>query len=280
MFNRETRRNKLTNHILWLGLMFWKMHGRKSYFAMPNEALTPDCSSVNYTVTVCAALYSLRRGSNNVVIAQTYLANMCGFDTKTIRECIKRLIACGIILDQIENRDNKLAHHKNTFTYVLKPLPESGFFFCPRAIFADKLKAADFAEQLFMCRAQSTEYGKSWNSYNDLCKNRGHRNRSRTMASIGKLVEPGLLKKTVRKAVVRAKAVFVDNIYRVSGLAKILVKRENRPATTGRNSNRKNDISIPPHSLPLFRRNVKYLNKENLFCFPEPPKFVQCRLDF
>lgn len=66
-----------------------------------------------------------------------------------------------------------------------------------------------------LCHANHCEYGKSWNSYGDLCHKMGFGKgqRSEVMRLIGNLAEQGLIKKTVRKV----KGVYVDNIYRICG---------------------------------------------------------------
>jgi Cdc6-like AAA superfamily ATPase len=72
-----------------------------------------------------------------------------------------------------------------------------------------------FAVYFFLCCVNHSEYGKSWNSYNDLCLKMGFGKgqRSEVIKLIGGLVELGLIEKTVRQM----NGVYVDNIYRISG---------------------------------------------------------------
>jgi hypothetical protein len=89
-----------------------------------------------------------------------------------------------------------------TSIYQLKPLPVSGFFFAPRHILRlTFITPKMFAVYFFLCYSNHCEYGKSWNSYSDLCLKMGFGKgqRSEVIKLIGSLAELGLIKKTVRK---------------------------------------------------------------------------------
>jgi predicted transcriptional regulator len=209
---------------------------KKSYFALPNEVIekyrTREISAVD--VTLFAALCSLRRYYNGVRASQRTIAVMCGNTKKTVAASVYRLYLAGLIADVITETVKHRKKYKMSI-YVLKPLPVSGFFLVPRRIFGVSIPPKMFAMYLFMCRARSYEYGKTWNSYNDISEKLGYgkNQRSEVVALIGGLVERGLIKKTVR----RIKKVFVDNIYRIIDFENSVIKKkrqsEKRPADTG-----------------------------------------------
>jgi len=185
---------------------------------LPNEVIDlyrlREISAVD--VAVYSALCSLRREYDGVRVSQKRLAFMCGIKSeKTIAASVHRLYLCGLIKNVIIETVNHWKKYK-TSIYCLKPLPDSGFFFVPRQIFRmTRITPKMFAVYFFLCCANHCEYGKSWNSYGDLCVKMGFGKgqRSEVMRLIGELVERGLLKKTVR----RIKGVYVDNIYRITG---------------------------------------------------------------
>ena len=198
-----------------------------SYFILPNDVIelyrTREISAVD--LTVYAALCSLRRKQDGVRISQGSLARICNIGSeKTIAASVERLHKCGliknIIIEIVKHRREKY----ETSVYQLKPLPSSGFFFVPRHIFLyTRITPKMFAVYFFMCRSRSPEYGKSWNSYNDICERLGFGKcqRSEVVRLIGALVKLDLIKKTVR----RIKEVFVDNIYRVCGLEPAAIEK-------------------------------------------------------
>jgi len=190
---------------------------------MPNEVIekyrTREITAVN--VAVYAALCSLRREYDGVRVSQKRLAAMCGVKSeKTVAKSVERLYNSGLIVNIITPVTDNVKKYE-TSIYQLKLLPDSGFFLAPRAIFIHTqilqtpITPKMFAIYLFMCRACSTEYMKSWNSYNDIRENLGFckGQKSEIMRLISRLVICGLLKKTVRQI----NGVFVDNIYRVTG---------------------------------------------------------------
>ena len=252
-----------------------------NYFVMPNEAIEKFAARElsTYDVTIFSALCSLRRElkgiriikgkavycgtgglSNAVQVAQSMLARMTGIAPKTVREAISRLHAAGLIKGVIltDEPKKKKAYMKSTNIYILKPLPSSGFFFAPRNIFMHSrstyegsLKPRDFVMFYFMCYAQSNEYRKSWNSYNDICKRLGYSKdeRSKVVASVGKLVALGVINKKARKI----NGGNVDNIYRVFAIGVInngnISKRDKRKVAPPRATNQK-----------TFRNKVVILN--------------------
>jgi hypothetical protein len=220
---------------------------KANYFVMPNECIELFAARKIRTtdVSVFAALCSQRHNfqgvcvnqfgkstygntrimCNGVQVAQSILANMAGVVSKTVQSSIERLCTVGLIIDVIPGEKPKKSapHIKPVNIYRLKPLSTSGFFFAPRSVFMHSrsvyegsLKTRDLTAFFFMCMAQSQEYGKSWNSYNDICARLGYskNQRSRVIKMIDKLVAVGTLNKKVRK--INGK--FADNIYRVSGI--------------------------------------------------------------
>jgi hypothetical protein len=112
------------------------------------------------------------------------------------------------------------------------------------------MKPRDFAAYADYCHAQNYEYGKSWNSYKNLCERLGFRAdhvRSKVIAIVKKLTGSGLLDKKTRKIFVgkfRNRAqIFVKNLYAVAGFAREILRkiwkfgafrRKNRPAVLHR----------------------------------------------
>jgi len=253
---------------------------KKSYFVMPDEVIekysSREISAVD--VKIYAALCSLRRGRDSVCVTQKRLALMCGISEKTTGVSVQRLYNSGLIPQIVTYSSGraKPKYKKETYIYILKPLPKSGFFFCPRNVFyCYNLSSKMFSVYVFMCKSQSLEYEKSWNSYNDICAKLGFGKcqRSEVMKLINALVALGLIKKTVR----RIKKVFVDNIYRVVGFAEItaqtskIIQKETRPAVNGTHFTQWNfkgyekalnsTLIIPP-----FRENVKpFYQQINIF---------------
>lgn len=190
----------------------------KNYFVMPNELMelyqTRTISAVD--VAVYAALCSLRRNCDGVRLSQRMIAITCNITPKTVAASVRRLYSCGLIANVI-TPTAKSAKKYETSVYQLKTLPDNDFFFAPRHILRQTdIKPKMFAVYFFLCCANHNEYGKSWNSYNDLCLKTGFGKgqRSEMIKLIGSLVELGLIEKTVRKI----DGVYVDNIYRISGL--------------------------------------------------------------
>jgi DNA-binding MarR family transcriptional regulator len=270
----------------------FKKRNKNSYLALPNEVIamyrSREISAPD--LRVFSALCSLRREltgirvedgkvmygglgrqADGVRVSQSYLAEMCGLTRKTVSASINRLADRGLIVGVCAESKSR-GYKKSTNVYILKPLPKRGFFFCPRTIFMKKLSNKQFAVMLFMYRARSVEYNKSWNSYNDICEKLGFgaSKRSEVVKPIGELVSMELVRKTVRKI----KGAFVDNIYRVAGFSKEVAQnviqhraKENRPSRTGTTSskdlgkrNSKNEkLNFINHSIPQINRNVNPL---------------------
>jgi predicted transcriptional regulator len=195
----------------------FKKRGRASYFVLPNEVMelyrTRKISAVD--VAVFAALFSLRREYDGVRVSQERLALMCGITPKTVSVSVHRLYLCGLIRNVITETQSHWKKYKTT-VYWLKALTDSGYFFVPRVIFQHtRITPKMYAVYFFMCQSRHVEYGKSWNSYGDICRKLGFGSsqRSEVMRLIGSHVERGLIKKTVRKI----KGLYVDNIYRICG---------------------------------------------------------------
>jgi len=206
----------------------FKKRNKKSYFVMSNEVMERyRCREISAVdVAVYSALCNLRREYDGVRVSRKRLAFMCGITEKTVSASVYRLYSCGLIRNVITEVVKQVKKYK-TSVYQLKPLPKSGFFFAPRHIFLQtRITPKMFAMYLFMCRACSVEYAKSWNSYGDICDKLGFGKgqRSEVVKLIGSLVECELLKKTVR----RIKGVFVDNIYRVAGFYEVVEKADKK----------------------------------------------------
>jgi predicted transcriptional regulator len=192
----------------------------KNYFVLSNEALELYRQRViNATdVVVFCYLSSLRRRYDGVRVSQKRIAAYCGISSlNTVSSSIQRLYNAGLIEEVVINTRKAIKKYE-TSIYILKPLLKSGFSFVPRSAFAAGLKAKEFVVFVFMCSAYNFEYGKSWNSYNDICDRLGfsRNSRSEIVKIVGRLVETGLLTKKVR----RIKNVYVDNIYRVANYLK------------------------------------------------------------
>ena len=276
----------------------FRKRDKKSYFALTNEVIvmyqSREISASD--ARVFAALCSLRREligiridgdkvtygglgrqADGVKISQAYLAKMCGLTRKTISKSIDRLIDRGLIVGVCSESNRKRGYLKSTNVYILKPLPKRGFFLCPRTLFMHKLSNKQFAVMLFMYRARSFEYEKSWNSYNDICRKLGfsENQRSEVVKIIGELVSMELIKKTVRKM----KGVFVDNIYRVAGFATEVMRnvrknhtKENRPSRKGATSP-KNLVKKESHEKNYLINSIIPPLEENV-----NPLFMQLRL--
>lgn len=233
----------------------------KSYFVLPDEVLqlyrNREISALD--LRIYAYLCNLRREYNGVQVSQKRIAFICGVTAKTVSKSVERLHKSGLIQDIIiETQKCKIKY--KTAIYRLKSLPSSGYFFCQRQVFSCRISHKEFAVYLFMCDAQSHEYGKSWNSYNEICERLGFGKwgRSEVVKLIGRLVEIGLLTKTVH----RVKKVFVDNIYRVVGFAALFKKaptNEKHPVMSRvqftKTTLRKEFTSLV--TIPHFRENVK-----------------------
>jgi len=232
-----------------------------SYFVMSDEVMRlyrkREISAVD--VKVYAYLCSLRREYDGICVCQRQIAFMCGLSAKTVSTSAERLYSCGLIKNIIIETVKQKRKYK-TAIYQLKPLPKSGFCFVTRNIFSHySLKPKMFATYLFMCNAQSHEYGKSWNSYSDICEQLGFGKcqLSEVKRLVKSLVELGLIKKTVRKI----KHVFVDNIYRVCGIMAITAK-ENHPAANRVKFKKQNENAFSIKIIiPLFFQKVKRFRK-------------------
>jgi len=205
---------------------------------------------------------------------------MCGVSEKTVSVSAYRLYQAGLIVSVVTETVKRKIKYK-TSVYILKPLPKSGFFFVPRRIFRHtRVTAKMFAVYCFMCRALSAEYGKSWNSYNDICAKLGFgkNQRSEVVKLIGELVEIGLIKKTVR----RIKKVFADNIYRVVGYAEAVTEKpkqkEKRPDSNGTQSLYTNGKPLSTVIISPLRENVKpFYRQLNIFCLKScEPRQSRC----
>jgi len=215
---------------------YYRSRMGKSYLVLPDELIelyrARQISAVD--VKVYAYLCSLRTKYNGVRVSQKRIALMCGITEKTVSQSVWRLYESGLIRNVIIEVVKRKIKYK-TSIYELKPLPSRGFFFCLRKIFNFGLNFKMFAVYLFLCSAHSFEYGKSWNSYNDILFQLGFNKgqRSELVALIGGLAKLGLVRKTVRQI----KRTFVDNIYRVTGFDEVVKKKsrheEKRPAVNG-----------------------------------------------
>jgi hypothetical protein len=245
------------------------MKKKKSYIVLPDELLelyrSRRISALD--VKVYAFLCSLRREYNGVRISQKRIAFVCGITEKTVSQSVYRLYSCGLIQNIITEVVKRMKRYK-TSIYQLKPLPSRGFFFCLRKIFNFGLSSKMFAVYLFLCNAHSFEYGKSWNSYNDILFQLGFGKgqRSELMVLIGGLLKLGLIKKTVRKI----KRVFIDNIYRVTGFIEPVKHEEKRTATNS--------------TLTLKQLSMKKLFQSNLIIprksITVKPLYIQLSLKF
>jgi predicted transcriptional regulator len=247
-----------------------RMQVKKNYFVMSDEILQLyRCREISaIDVRVYSYLCSLRIKYKGVQVSQRRIASICGITEKTVRKSVYRLFHSGLIERIIiETQKHKIKY--KTSVYVLKPLPDSGFFFCSRFIFMNQISHKAFAAYLFMCDSHSFEYGKSWNSYNDVCVQLGFgkNQRSEVVALIGELVMVGLVKKTIRKI----KGIFVDNIYRVGEFDNISHKhrfKEKHPVTSRVQFKKSFEKKILTSVIiPPFAENVK-------------PHYMQCRFDF
>jgi len=209
----------------------------KSYFAVDNAILMLYQNRTILATDVCVYSYLCSRRKNGlfngVRVSQEKIAFYCGLTRKTVAASIDRLMACGLITAVIHNI-KKARKKYETSIYALKPLPKSGFILIPRFIFRFPIKSIAqntvttkmFAIFVLMCKAQSFEYEKSWNSYSDICEKLGfsENQRSEIIKLIGRMETVGLIKKTVR----RIKGVFVDNIYRIVGFVEAVIERKRK----------------------------------------------------
>lgn len=211
----------------------FKHRSRKSYFTLPNTVIemyaSREISEVDIRVYAYLSSLSMRdfNGYTGVKVTQRKIAARCEITENTVSASTSRLYKAGLIkifaVEHSSFKPKRKRHIKETYIYNLQPLPESGFFFCPRNVFKYSMPHKMFAVYLFLCRSHDIEYGMSWNSFNDICRKLGFgkNQRSEVVTLIDGLVELGLIKKTKR----RFKKVYVDNIYRVLGLAEIAIKK-------------------------------------------------------
>ncbi|MDR2532748.1 MAG: hypothetical protein LBC82_07905 [Oscillospiraceae bacterium] len=248
----------------------------KSYFVLSNEVIEMyrrrELSAID--IKVFSYLSSLRmHGFKGFRVGQKMIAFRCGITENTVRKSVYRLYNLGLIERVIiETREHCLIKFK-TSVYTLQELPESGFFFIPRRIFFVSLPPKMFTIYLFMCRARSFEYEKSWNSYNDIAARLGFGKgqRSEVVALIGGLVERGLIKKTVR----RMNKVFVDNVYRVTDFKEAVLKRIWK-------NEKRSGVNGTLFSLNNISKTTKMPNTTIIissFCGNVNPLYIQCRLD-
>jgi hypothetical protein len=250
---------------------------QKSYIVLTDEVLQlyRDRKIFAIDVKIFVYLCNLRRKHNGVCATQSRIAFVCGITEKTVAKSTERLYKCGLITGASELVDkSKPKYIKPAYIYFLKPLPVSGFFFCPRSVFKGKMPHKSFAILMFMCNAHSFEYGISWNSYNDICEQLGFSvksQRSEIISLIGGMEEHGILQKTVRKI----RGGFADNIYCVTGFETAIVsksrkspKREKR--SDGSGTQFKNQCEKTFFTVTIVPQGQLFVK----------PQFVQCRLNF
>lgn len=252
-----------------------KHRNRKSYFTLPNTIIemyaSREISEVDIRVYAYLSSLSMRdfNGYTGVKVTQKRIAARCEITENTVSASTNRLIKAGLIkIFAVEHggyKSKRKKYIKETYIYNLQPLPESGFFFCSRNVFNCSMPHKMFTVYLFFCRSHNIEYGMSWNSFNDICLKLGFgkNQRSEVIALIDGLVKRGLIKKTKR----RVKKAYVDNIYRILGLAEIIIKKNQEytiediilPGTVYR---RIFDFALSKHSVsPPISRDADILYK-------------------
>jgi len=226
---------------------FWnenraKRRTHKNYFLLSDEVLTlyqnRGISAVD--AVVISYLYSARNIHTDILtgeksalygvrVCQERIAFMCGITPKTVAASVSRLYDAGVIENVITERKKRSPKYK-TSIYILKPLPVSdrnpagSYFFVPRSAFNHDLKPKEFVLVLDFCRQHSFEFGKSWNSYNDICERLGF-NKKNQRSEVARLVAGLVNRGIVGKKVRRVKKVFVDNIYSIANYAKEVAKK-------------------------------------------------------
>jgi predicted transcriptional regulator len=201
----------------------------KNYFVLPNEIL--DGNLTVRSIIILSYLYSLPC-NGKIKIRQSKIAQVCNLDIKTVRKHINILAEKGFITDIKKSHK----HEFEVLTYTLKPLPESGYFFVPRAVFSRGLEPKLFTMYLLHCRAEDVKSGIHWNSYNDILAKASEIfrvARSVIISLIKKLADMKLIIKYNQKVkTCNGKASLVDNMYCVLKTVANKIKKSMKKITS------------------------------------------------
>lgn len=143
-------------------------------------------------------------------VKQTTIGENCGISSvQTVKKVMDGLMEKGFVT-QLQ-RSVKYRGHKGTYYYGIKQLPlTDGYFYAERRVFG-QLVPRQLVVYLFLCKAHSTKYGYSWNSYNDMAA-QIRMKRETVIATIQELCEMHLIAKQLMRSRENNR-VFVDNRY-------------------------------------------------------------------
>lgn len=184
---------KLSNHIFDLGLTAKELSVYAYLCSIPSVQNTIDNKSI-------------------IKVKQSTIAeNCCIKATQTVSAVISKLIDKGVV--EITGRSTNAKHHKSTYTYAVKKLPDTTeYFFVDRHIFG-KLNTIQMTVYLFLCKAYDSTRRDSWNSYNDISKALCMKRES-VIQAVAELTEMKCIVRMKRKSKDN-KRVFVDNHYQI-----------------------------------------------------------------
>lgn len=168
---------------------------------------------------------SVCNGITHVKVKQKTIAAACGISSvQTVAKAIRELTAKQIITQSI--RTVRCDRSLSTNIYMFKKLPtkDSFFFVSPDMAFSGQLVPRQLVVYLFLCKAHSTKYGCSWNSYNDMAA-QIHMKRETVIATIQELCEMQLIVKQRRHSRENNR-VYVDNRYFIVQRATGTIKKK------------------------------------------------------
>lgn len=164
-----------------------------------------------YLLSIHATVKTLA-GNSIVTVKQSTIAEKCNIRSlQTVRRILAILTGMGLV--EPIKRNFMRNGHRGTYEYEIKPLPtSSGYFMVPRRTFG-LLSPRQMYVYMFLCKAESIELWRSWNSYNDI-SDQIHMKREMVVKTIRELVELKLVVRMRRKAKDNPH-VFVDNHYQI-----------------------------------------------------------------
>jgi hypothetical protein len=151
--NRESKRNNNKSRR--------RFRSRKNYLVLQDEVikLYRERSINANDVFVYAYLSSCKMryffdDYSGVKVRQERISQVCGISINTVRTCIERLENAGLITYVYhQEQQHCIRKYAGANTYVLKDVPEDGYFLVPRAAIFIADTAKNMVAFLFMCSA-------------------------------------------------------------------------------------------------------------------------------
>lgn len=202
-----------------------------NYFRISNQifdmGLAPSEAVVYAYLCSIHASMKMLNGNKAICVKQSTIAQKCSIRSlQTVRVILTSLCERGLV--EPVRRLTKRNGNKGTYEYELNELAvEKGFFMIPRKAFGI-LNTRQMFVYMFLCKAESSELNKSWNSYNDIAKQIGMK-REMVVKTISELVALKQIVRMRRKSKENNR-VFVDNHYQIIRYVRTHIRRKKKSA--------------------------------------------------